>query len=80
MGISADSVDEAHRFRESLKVPFPLLADPDGKVAQAYGVWGGSYAKRVTFVVDPAGKVTHVEHDQLVAEGALGACPLKKKK
>ena len=80
MGISEDPVDQQKAFRESLKLPFPLLSDADGKAASAYGVLDGSYANRVTFVIDPKGTVTHVERDKLTADSAADACPLPKKK
>lgn len=39
------------------------------------------YAKRVTFVVaKKKRKIVHVERDRLDTEGALGACPFRKKK
>lgn len=76
MGISQDDAATAEKFRESLKLPFPLLGDPDAKVSRAWGVSAGSYAKRVTFVVGPDGKIVHVEHDKLEPSGAITACPL----
>lgn len=79
MGISEDDGATAEKFRQSLKAPFPFLGDPDATVAKAYGVHGGSYAKRVTFVVGKDGKIAHVEHDQLAATDALAACPLTSK-
>ena len=80
MGISEDPVDQEKAFRESLKLPFPLLSDAGGKAAGAYGVLDGGYANRVTFVIDPKGTITHVERDLLTADSALGACPLPPKK
>ena len=69
-------MDQQKAFRESLKLPFPLLSDADGKAATAYGVLSGSYANRVTVVIDPKGTIAHVERDLLTADSALGACPL----
>ena len=72
-------------FAESLKLPFPLLADPKGEVVRAYGVEmqykGKTYADRVTFVIDGGGKVTKVlsGKDALDPAPALDACPLHKK-
>jgi len=49
-----DDLDTQKKFAESLKLPFPLLADPKGEVVRAYGVEmqhnGKTYADRVTFV------------------------------
>jgi peroxiredoxin len=51
-------------FAESLKLNFPLIPDPDKKLAGAFGVlwlWGlVPITKRVTFVVDRAGVVRNV--------------------
>jgi peroxiredoxin Q/BCP len=84
LGISMDDLETQTRFSESLKTPFPLLADPDGKTAQAYGVIGGAgpvkYASRVTFVIGKDGKVTDVFEgkDALDPAGALSACKRPK--
>ena len=40
IGVSPDSEDGLHRFREKLSLPFHLLSDPDHAVAQKYGAWG----------------------------------------
>ena len=76
LGISMDDLDTQKRFAESLKSPFPLLADPSGEVAKAYGVHGGSYAKRVTFVIDKDGKIAEVVSgsEAIDPAGALNAC------
>lgn len=79
MGVSTDAVETQKKFRESLSLPFPLLADEEGTVAKKYGVYNAmGYASRVTFVIGPDGVVNHVEKGKLDTEGALGACPLKK--
>lgn len=82
MGISTDDAATQKRFKESLKLPFPLLPDPEGKVVRAYGVARGfplgGYAKRVTFVIGQDGLITHVEHDKLEPDDSLQACPLHK--
>src|SRR5262245_47031526 len=55
-GISADNVETQTKFAESLKLPFPLLADPEVTVAKAYGVANEKgYANRVTFVIGKDG-------------------------
>ena len=83
LGVSMDDLETDKKFAESLKLPFPLLADPQGKVARAYGVEGpgGAYAQRVTFVIDGEGKVSKVLEgkDALDPAPALDACPLHKK-
>jgi len=81
-----DDADTQKKFADSLKLPFPLLADPTGEVVRAYGVEmqykGKTYADRVTFVVDASGKVAKVlaGKDALDPAPALDACPLHHKK
>lgn len=85
LGVSMDDLDTQKKFADSLKLPFPLLADPKGEVVRAYGVEmqhnGKTYANRVTFVIDAGGKVTKVLEgkDALDPTPALDACPLHKK-
>jgi thioredoxin-dependent peroxiredoxin len=81
MGISRDTLDIQKNFATSLTLPFPLLADPDGTVARAYGVDMGPYAARVTFVIGSDGKVKQVIEgkDAIDPAGALSACPRKAK-
>jgi thioredoxin-dependent peroxiredoxin len=85
LGVSMDDLDTQKKFADSLKLPFPLLADPKGEVVHAYGVEmqykGKTYAERVTFVIDAEGKVTKVLEgkDALDPAPALDACPVHKK-
>lgn len=68
LGVSKDSPERHAKFREKYDLNFPLLADEDGKVCQAYGVWQQKslYGKkfmgivRTTFVIDAAGKVRKI--------------------
>jgi thioredoxin-dependent peroxiredoxin len=55
VGISADSVDSHAEFCDSEGLKFPLLADEDGAVSQAYGSWLGYLSSRHTFIIDPDG-------------------------
>ncbi|MEZ5101889.1 MAG: peroxiredoxin [Thermoleophilia bacterium] len=65
LGVSPDDEASHARFRAKHGLPFPLLADPGGAVAQAYGVWREKrmYGKtfhgvhRSTFVIGPDGLV-----------------------
>ncbi|MBT8091251.1 MAG: peroxiredoxin [Gammaproteobacteria bacterium] len=64
LGVSLDDVDSHREFAEHHSLPFPLLADVDGSVAESYGVktrmFGMAVAKRQTFIIDPNGNVvTH---------------------
>jgi len=77
LGVSTDTLETQKKFAESLKTPFPLLADADGTVAKAYGVWNDAgYASRVTFVIDADGKVRAVFEgkDAIDPAGAIAAC------
>jgi peroxiredoxin Q/BCP len=86
LGVSPDPVKKIAKFADKFTLGFPLLADEDHAVADAYGVWveksmyGRTYMgnERTTFVIGPDGRVTDVfrkvkpaEHDELVL-GALG--------
>src|SRR5262245_28500725 len=40
LGVSIDSVKSHRKFADKFNLPFPLLADEQKKIVQAYGVWG----------------------------------------
>lgn len=68
LGVSVDSADKHSRFATKYRLPFPLLADPDRRIVEAYGVWGekkfmgrkymGTY--RVTFLIGENGKIKKI--------------------
>jgi thioredoxin-dependent peroxiredoxin len=68
LGVSPDDEASHAKFRSKYSLPFSLLADPDHKVAEQYGVWGEREYRgkkymginRSTFVIDPAGRVAKV--------------------
>jgi peroxiredoxin Q/BCP len=68
LGVSPDPVKSHAKFTEKFKLPFPLLADEDKAIVNAYGVWGEKSfmgrkymgVHRVTFHIGPDGKITHV--------------------
>ena len=85
LGVSPDPVDDLRKFADKYGLPFTLLSDPGGEVAQSYGAWveknnyGRKYFgnERSSVLVDPDGNVARVfgrvkpaEHDDLVL-GAL---------
>ncbi len=87
LGVSPDPVKSVSKFDQKYGLGFPLLADEDHAVAEAYGVWvqksmyGRTYMgnERTTFVIGPDGvvkdvlrKVKPAEHDDLVL-GALAS-------
>ena len=65
LGISILNEASKARFAAKHDVTFPLLADPDHKIAEKYGVWqeksryGRTYMGivRTTFLIDPKGKI-----------------------
>jgi thioredoxin-dependent peroxiredoxin len=61
LGVSADDEASHQAFTAKYNLNFPLLADTDKSLIKAYDVDGGGYAKRVTYVIDPNGKITHVD-------------------
>ncbi|MBB3122871.1 peroxiredoxin Q/BCP [Mesoflavibacter sabulilitoris] len=68
LGVSADSEKRQSNFKNKYEFPFPLLADEEKEVINAFGVWGlkkfmgreydGIHRK--TFLVDEDGVVAHV--------------------
>ncbi len=68
LGVSLDDAASHKSFAEKYSLPFPLLADVDGVVADAYGVktrkFGMTVAKRETFIIGPDGRV--VKHYESV--------------
>jgi thioredoxin-dependent peroxiredoxin len=53
-GISKDDVESHQHFIAKHQLNFSLLADPDGKVIEAYGAKGMfGFAKRWTFIIGP---------------------------
>jgi thioredoxin-dependent peroxiredoxin len=68
LGVSPDSARSHRKFKEKYALPFTLVADEDHAIADAYGVWGEKSmfgltfhgTKRVTFVIDAAGRVAKV--------------------
>lgn len=55
LGVSADSAEVHAEFCDSEQLTFPLLADEEGAVSQAYGSWLGGMSMRHTFIIDPEG-------------------------
>lgn len=66
LGVSLDTADSHKAFCTKENLSFKLLADPDHKVVDQYGVpliGGGRAASRVTFLISPKGKVVKVWPD-----------------
>lgn len=64
IGISVDDSASHAEFAKKYHLPFPLLADRDGRVADRYGALQNlmlvKFAKRYTFLIDPQGKIAKV--------------------
>jgi peroxiredoxin Q/BCP len=68
LGVSADNAKSQSNFKNKYKFPFPLLADDDKAVIEAFGVWGPKKflgrtydgIHRVTFVIDEQGVIEEV--------------------
>ena len=86
-GISTDPIKRHARFIEKYALPFPLIADPDHTLVNAYGVWvektlyGKKYlsTERSTFIISETGHITAIlekvkpdEHLQQVLAALAG--------
>lgn len=68
IGVSPDTEKSHKKFETKFNLPFPLIADPDRKIVEQYGLWaekmmfGRKYmgVLRTTFVIDPKGKILKV--------------------
>jgi peroxiredoxin Q/BCP len=63
--ISVDDLETNKAFAESLGTDFPLLSDPEGDVARAYGVVtsADSLPYRWTYIIGPDGNILQVDRD-----------------
>ena len=68
LGVSIDNERKHQNFRKKFSLPFPLLADVDLEMVNAYKVWGEKMLFgrnymgifRTTFLIDEAGKIAHI--------------------
>lgn len=67
LGVSLDSAESHAKFARKHGLPFPLLSDSEGVVAEKYGCLGNKlgfrYAQRHTFIIDPQGRVAKAYRD-----------------
>ena len=70
LGVSMDDEASHKKFKEKYGLPFQLLVDQDGSITKAYDVDGGGYAKRVTYIIDGEGKISHVDENVKTATHA----------
>ncbi len=65
LGVSSDGVEAHQKFTSKFKLNFPLLADGDHAIGNAYGTIGGMFgilgwSRRWTFLIDEKGKIAHI--------------------
>ncbi|SFB23895.1 peroxiredoxin Q/BCP [Flavobacterium swingsii] len=68
LGVSADAAKAQLKFKEKFDFPFPLLADEDKTVIEAFGVWGPKKfmgreydgIHRTTFIIDENGIIADI--------------------
>lgn len=79
-GISTDSVKSHAKFIQKHELPFPLIADEDKAIVNAYGVWveksmyGKTYlgTERSTFIIGKDGRIAAIL-EKVKPEGHLDA-------
>jgi thioredoxin-dependent peroxiredoxin len=86
LGVSPDDEASHKKFIEKQSLPFTLLADPEHKIIEKYGVWGekNMYGKkymgllRTTFIIDENGVIKKIfrkpkskEHAQEIIKAGL---------
>ena len=82
LGVSVDDSASHAQFAEKYHLPFPLLADAGGRVANSYGALRNfglfRIAKRYTFLIDPEGRLAKAylqvdtsRHSQEIIEDLL---------
>jgi len=86
LGVSADTAKRQSNFKNKYEFPYPLLADEDKKVIEAFGVWGPKKfmgkeydgIHRTTFVINEKGIISQVikkvktkDHAAQILEGAI---------
>jgi peroxiredoxin Q/BCP len=64
IGISIDDSFSHQKFAEKYNLPFPLLSDASGEVADRYGALNNflviKLAKRYTYLINPQGKIAKI--------------------
>lgn len=82
VGISVDSVATQKKFKEQYHLPYLLLSDEGGKVAEQYGgrIPVVGLANRATYVLDASGIIKEIVTGSAAVDpiSAIDACPLHK--
>ena len=83
VGISVDSVATQKKFKDQYQLPYLLLSDAGGRVADQYGgrVPVVGVANRATYVVGADGVIKEIVTGSAAIDpnSAIDACPLHKK-
>lgn len=60
---STDDAEKNKKFAESVGADYPILSDPTGATAKAYGIYNAerNAAARVTFIIGKDGKIAFVD-------------------
>ena len=87
VGCSPYKAEAQAKFATKYELPYTFVPDPDHAIAEAYGVWkekvnyGKTYMgiERTTFVIDPDGKIIHIDEGAVALDpaSALTACSRK---
>ena len=84
LGVSTDFTPTLSHWAKELELTYPLLSDKKGEVAKLYGVLNADMmiANRATFVIDPEGRIQHIEEGGAAIDptGAETACKRIRKK
>ncbi len=76
LGVSADSAKNQAKFKAKYEFPFPLLADEDKLVIEAFGVWGPK--KFMGRVYDGIHRTTFVINEEGVIDEVISAVKTKE--
>ena len=68
LGVSPDAVKSHDKFAAKFKLPFTLVADPEKRIVESYGVWGDKVfmgrkykgTHRVTFLIGPDRRIKRI--------------------
>jgi peroxiredoxin Q/BCP len=85
-GVTRDSIESNRSWARRLRLPYPLLADEEGLVGEAFGVrrriglggWNVDFFKRATFLIDLEGTIAAVWREVRVRGHALEVLEMAK--
>lgn len=84
LGVSVDSTFANKAWADQIGISFPLLSDLGGDVSRKYGIYNpkSKASRRVTYVIDPQGKIAHMQVDSAAIDPSetVLACQRQKLK